>query len=56
MFYRPRGLLFWLLLIILLFIIAVAPVDFAQAVMAAGTAVGRFFVGLRAFLETLTRN
>ncbi|MET9549939.1 hypothetical protein ABZY36_32190 [Streptomyces sp. NPDC006627] len=56
MFYRPRGLLFWLLLIIFLFIVATAPTDFAQAVMAVYDAIKKFFIGLGEFLRALTES
>ncbi|MEV8311843.1 hypothetical protein AB0P36_32080 [Streptomyces flavidovirens] len=54
MFCRPRGPLFWLLLSVLLFVIAIAPADFARAVMAVYDGVESFFVGLRVFLDALT--
>ncbi|GCD41912.1 hypothetical protein [Streptomyces paromomycinus] len=50
----PRGLLFWLVLIILLFCIAIAPVQTAHTVIGLIHAIGKFFAGLKAFLETLS--
>ncbi|GHE43670.1 hypothetical protein GCM10018785_11540 [Streptomyces longispororuber] len=50
----PRGLLFWLVLIILLFVIAVAPVESAHFFLDLVHAIEKFFTGLRKFLETLS--
>ncbi len=49
----PRGLLFWFVLIILLFCIAIAPVQTARTVLGIIHATGKFFAGLKAFLDTL---
>ncbi|MFY4722939.1 hypothetical protein [Streptomyces sp. LaBMicrA B280] len=50
----PRGLLFWLVVIILLFLIAIAPVQTAHALINLVHGIERFFTGLRKFVETLS--
>ncbi|MEU5583438.1 hypothetical protein ABZ791_38025 [Streptomyces huasconensis] len=52
----PRGLLFWFVLIVLLFIIAIAPVQAAHALIDVLHGIGKFFAGLKAFLETLSES
>lgn len=50
----PRGLLFWLVLIILLFLIAIAPVQTAHTLIDLAHGIGKFFTGLKKFVETLS--
>ncbi|MFF3272452.1 hypothetical protein ACFYWU_16225 [Streptomyces chrestomyceticus] len=50
----PRGLLFWLVLIILLFLIAIAPVQTARTFIDLAHGIGKFFRGLKTFIETLS--
>ncbi|GCD41909.1 hypothetical protein [Streptomyces paromomycinus] len=50
----PRGLLFWFVLIVLLFCIAIAPVPTAHTLLDIIHAIGRLFTGLKIFLETLS--
>ncbi|MFJ8584302.1 hypothetical protein ACIRD2_06540 [Streptomyces sp. NPDC093595] len=51
---RPRSLLFWLVLAVVLYVIATAPVELAHALIAVYRAVHRFLTGLDAFIETVT--
>ncbi|MEU7148785.1 hypothetical protein AB0B15_12205 [Streptomyces sp. NPDC045456] len=50
----PRGLLFWFVLIVLLFLIAIAPVQTAHTLIDIVHGIGRFFLGLKKFIETLS--
>ncbi|MEU1132351.1 hypothetical protein ABZ383_21235 [Streptomyces sp. NPDC005900] len=50
----PRGALFWLILIILLFLIAIAPIQAAHVFLEVIHAISKFFAGLKAFIETLS--
>ncbi|WP_185836829.1 hypothetical protein [Streptomyces sp. WAC 06783] len=50
----PRGLLFWIVVIILLFLIAIAPVQTAHTLIDIAHALGKFFTGLKKFVETLS--
>lgn len=56
MFYRPRGLVFWLVLVTLLFIIAIAPVEFGHTILSVYHAIKQFFAGLHTLLQTLSRS
>ncbi|MFF7730930.1 hypothetical protein [Streptomyces sp. NPDC008001] len=51
---RPRGLFFWLVVIIVLFFIATAPVATAHAILAVSRAVITLFTGLKTFMSVLT--
>lgn len=53
MFDRPHGLLFWIVLAVLLFAIAVSPVSTAHAFLAVYHGIVRFFTGVGIFLDTL---
>ncbi|MEU1073654.1 MULTISPECIES: hypothetical protein [unclassified Streptomyces] len=53
MYSRPRGLLFWLLLVITLFAIATAPLQIAHAVLAVYHGTETFFTSFSLFLKTL---
>ncbi|MFF3641081.1 hypothetical protein [Streptomyces sp. NPDC002564] len=53
MWARPRGLFFWLCLVIVLFTVAVKPVEFAHVITGVLRCVGAFFSGLRHFLNAL---
>ncbi|WP_199930972.1 hypothetical protein [Streptomyces sp. CB02923] len=50
----PRGLLFWLILVVLLFLIAIAPAQTAHTLIDIVHGIGRFFTGLKKFVETLS--
>ncbi|MCW8096909.1 hypothetical protein ACH4Y0_35875 [Streptomyces sp. NPDC020707] len=50
---RPRSLLFWLVLIILLYIVATAPTELADTVLAIWHATKRFFNSLDILIDTL---
>ncbi|GGY09874.1 hypothetical protein GCM10010358_73180 [Streptomyces minutiscleroticus] len=50
---RPRSLLFWLVLIILLYIIAIAPIEFAHAIVNVWQKAEAFFTSLAVFVHTL---
>ncbi|WP_327297741.1 MULTISPECIES: hypothetical protein [unclassified Streptomyces] len=50
---RPRSLLFWLVLIILLYVIATAPTEVAHAVLALRSSTNQFFDSLDIFIDTL---
>ena len=54
MFYRPRGLVFWLVLMTLLFIIAIAPMEFGHTILSVYHAIKQFFAGLHTLLQTLS--
>lgn len=51
---RPRSLLFRLVLVIMLFIIATAPVEFAHALVSIWRAVRQFFTSLTVFINALS--
>ncbi|MEV4741580.1 hypothetical protein [Streptomyces sp. NPDC049555] len=51
---RPRGLFFWLVVIIFLFFIATAPVATAHAILAVWRAVITLFTGLKTFMSVLS--
>ncbi|MBQ1101114.1 hypothetical protein KBY55_34950 [Streptomyces sp. b94] len=51
---RPGGLLFWIVFVSLLFLIAIAPVQTAQAVIAVLDGIAAFFTGLKTFVEVLS--
>ncbi|MFF3981046.1 hypothetical protein [Streptomyces sp. NPDC001828] len=53
MWARPRGLFFWLCLVIVLFTVAVKPVQFAHVITNVFHGVGAFFSGLCDFLDAL---
>ncbi|WP_153176620.1 hypothetical protein [Streptomyces sp. SYP-A7193] len=53
---RPRSLLFWLVLIILLYIIATAPTELAHAVLALARGIRQFFDSLDILIDTLERS
>ncbi|MFF3699100.1 hypothetical protein [Streptomyces sp. NPDC002221] len=53
MWSRPRGLFFWLCLILVLFTVAMKPVEFAHTINSAIHDVSAFFNGLHAFLNNL---
>ncbi|MGA5169631.1 MULTISPECIES: hypothetical protein [Streptomyces] len=50
----PRGPLFWLVLIILLFLIAIAPVQTAHTFLDIVHGIEQFFNGLKQFIQTLS--
>ncbi|MFD0193006.1 hypothetical protein ACIRVI_00595 [[Kitasatospora] papulosa] len=50
---RPRSIVFWLVLIIVLYIIATAPTEFAYAVTGVWHTVDHFFTSLSIFIRTL---
>ncbi|MEU4797570.1 hypothetical protein [Streptomyces sp. NPDC023327] len=50
---RPRSLLFWLVLIILLYVITTAPTELAHAIKAVWHIVEHFFNSLSVFIHTL---
>ncbi len=49
---RPRSILFWAVLIVLLYIVATAPVELAHAVMAIWHSVHMFFSSLGTLIRT----
>ncbi|MEU1328500.1 hypothetical protein [Streptomyces sp. NPDC005865] len=49
----PRGILFWLFLVVVLFLITTAPVQSAHVLADVVHAIGQFFTGLKTFVETL---
>ncbi|MGW0561445.1 hypothetical protein ACWDZ4_12650 [Streptomyces sp. NPDC003016] len=51
---RPRSLLFYLVLVITLFIIATAPVEFARTVLTIWRAMQAFFNSLTVLIQTLS--
>jgi hypothetical protein len=53
-FSRPRSVLFWLVLIILLYVVATAPTELAHAVLALAHATTQFFDSLDILVDTLT--
>ncbi|MFK0181820.1 hypothetical protein ACIQVR_38390 [Streptomyces xanthochromogenes] len=53
MWARPRGIFFWLCLVIVLFTVAVKPVEFAHVITGALHDVNAFFSGLGDFLSAL---
>ncbi|MFE9687897.1 hypothetical protein [Streptomyces sp. NPDC006285] len=50
---RPRSLLFWLVLIILLYIITTAPTELADAIVSIWRATKHFFDSLDILIDTL---
>ncbi|MGC5567254.1 hypothetical protein ACPYPG_31035 [Streptomyces sp. FR-108] len=50
---RPRSLLFWLVLIILLYIIATAPTELAHFIVSIWHGTKEFFNALSIFVNTL---
>ncbi|MGW5334183.1 hypothetical protein [Streptomyces bauhiniae] len=53
---RPRSLLFWLVLIILLYTVATAPMELAHAVLALVRGIKRFFDSLDILIDALERS
>ncbi|MEU5129220.1 hypothetical protein J7W19_28675 [Streptomyces mobaraensis NBRC 13819 = DSM 40847] len=51
---RPRGLFFWLVVIILLFLIATAPVATAHTILAVWRSIVTLFTGLKIFISVLS--
>ncbi|GAA2939572.1 hypothetical protein [Streptomyces enissocaesilis] len=50
---RPRSVLFWLVLIILLYIITTAPTELAHAIGALWRTIDQFFTSPGIFIRTL---
>lgn len=53
---RPRSIVFWLVLIILLYIIATAPTELAHTIQATWHGAKQFFNSLGILIDALTKS